>query len=89
MNVNEAIIRFKNGCCLPVNRIRRMLTIEQYQTNVWEIKDSFGLIRIYNSGKEPKIVAYLDNYAKRGGKPFESDISSETYFELVKLYKQI
>ena len=91
MNTTEAINRFKNGCCLPINKISRRVAIEhQNQSNIWQINDGFGLIRIMKTGNESTIVAYskINNLRKIVKKPFESVISNEIYFDLLKLYKE-
>lgn len=90
MTTEEAIIRFKNGCALPMNKFHREHAYTyQYQRNTWEIIEPLGLIRIHSCGTRSIIVAYnnISYKEKRSDhKPFTSEIPNSVYQELENLY---
>ncbi len=90
MTTEQAIIRFKNGCALPDNIMRRHFAVKyQYQQNIWEVPEPLGLVRIINyGGNNCTITAYDKPNGKSIDKqPFTSDIPIEVYMELENLYK--
>ncbi len=90
MTTEQAIIRFKNGCALPQNAIRRFCAVAyQFQRNTWEVPEPLGLVRIMYDGHNKATIQAWDKviYSPNTQQPFVSGISVETYLELERLYK--
>ena len=84
------VARFKKHCSIKEFAVLNTWKAQtQFQSNVFEIDDMFGRIRIYGGEDNSKIESWDFSTKSNSGEDTHRGykIPNETYFELAKLYK--